>query len=154
WHRLTVRHPVAGGVPVLGMLFNVGDWPMGGGVTTPQAMAFDPASGRAVHGASWRTVVDLAGGRSWDALLPGNSGHVLSPHYRDQAETWLAGRLAEQQWRPDEYRRSPLLPGDAGHVLSAHDRDQAETWLAARLAEQQWRPDEYRRSPLLRLLPP
>jgi len=109
WHRLTAYHPVGQSVPVLGLLFNVGDWPMSGSHTTPQAMGYDDDTGRVVSGAAWRTVVDLASGRGWDVLLPGNSGHVLSPHYRDQAERWHAGELVEQQWRPDQYRRSPLL---------------------------------------------
>ncbi|HEY8418215.1 MAG TPA: penicillin acylase family protein [Limnochordales bacterium] len=109
WHRLTASHPVAGPVPLLGLLFNVGDWPMGGSAATPGAMGFDNATGRVTSGAGWRTVVDLAAGRGWDILLPGNSGHRLSPHYTDQAEAWVAGRLVEQQWRADQYRRSTLL---------------------------------------------
>ncbi|MFS8664859.1 MAG: penicillin acylase family protein [Limnochordales bacterium] len=109
WHRLTAYHAVGESVPLLGLLFNVGDWPVGGSDATPQAMGFHETSGRVAFGAAWRTVVDLASGRGWDILLPGNSGHVLSPHYRDQAEPWRAGQLMEQQWRPDQYRRSPLL---------------------------------------------
>lgn len=108
WHRLTAYHAVGENVPLLGLLFNVGEWAMSGSDKTPQAMGFDDSTGRVLYGAAWRTVVDLGTGRGWDILLPGNSGHPLSPHYRDQAERWLAGELAEQQWRPDQYRRSAL----------------------------------------------
>ncbi|OUN01164.1 MAG: hypothetical protein BAA04_13240 [Firmicutes bacterium ZCTH02-B6] len=109
WHRLTAYHAVGESVPLLGFLFNVGDWEMSGSDKTPQAMGFSDANGRVLYGAAWRAVIDLGSGRGWDILLPGNSGHPLSPHYRDQAERWFAGELAEQQWRPDQYRRSPLL---------------------------------------------
>ena len=81
---------------------------MTGVQTCALPICFNDSSGRVLYGAAWRTVVDLGTGRGWDILLPGNSGHPLSPHYRDQAERWLAGKLAEQQWRPDQYRRSPL----------------------------------------------
>lgn len=109
WHRMTVYHPVGESVPVLGWLFNVGDWPIAGSRATPYAAGYDADSGLVEHGASWRVVVDLAAGVGRDVLLPGNSGHVLSPSYKDQAETWVAGQLSEQQWRPEQYRRGTLL---------------------------------------------
>ncbi|MBO8142674.1 MAG: penicillin acylase family protein [Firmicutes bacterium] len=109
WHRLTVYHPIGENVPALGRLFNVGGWAVGGSGATPAAMGFDETTGRVTSGAGWRTVVDLAGDRGFDVLLPGNSGHVLSPYYRDQADMWQDGGLMEQQWVPEQYRRSPLL---------------------------------------------
>ncbi len=109
WHRMTVYHPVGESVSVLGGLFNVGDWPLPGSADTPYNASFDAETGLVNHGASWRVVVDLSTGAGRDVLLPGNSGHVLSPHYKDQAETWLAGRLSEQQWQPEQYRRGRLL---------------------------------------------
>lgn len=108
WHRMTVYHPVGESVPVLGWLFNVGDWPIAGSGKTPYAAGFD-SGGLVDHGASWRVVVDWATGVGRDVLLPGNSGHVLSPWYQDQAETWLAGQLLEQQFQPEQYRRGTLL---------------------------------------------
>jgi len=108
WHRMTVYHPVGESLAVLGWLFNVGDWPIAGSSETPYAAGYS-SSGRVRHGAAWRIVVDLAAGTGRDVLLPGNSGHVLSPFYRNQAETWLAGELAEQPFRPDQYRRGTLL---------------------------------------------
>jgi len=108
WHRMTVYHPVGESLAVLGWLFNVGDWPIAGSSETPYAAGYS-SSGRVRHGAAWRIVVDLAAGAGRDVLLPGNSGHVLSPFYRNQAETWLAGELAEQPFRPDQYRRGTLL---------------------------------------------
>lgn len=109
WHRLTVYHPVGESVPALGWLMNVGHWPMSGSGATPGVAGFDAATGLVNHGASWRTVVDLHAGVGRDVLLPGNSGHVLSPAYKDQAEAWYAGQLYDQQWRPEQYRRGVLL---------------------------------------------
>lgn len=109
WHRMTVYHPVGESVPALGWLFNVGDWPIPGSGVTPYAAGFDNDGGLVNHGASWRIVVDLASGVGYDVLLPGNSGHVLSPAYKDQAETWFTGELSEQQWSLEQYRRGALL---------------------------------------------
>lgn len=109
WHRMTVYHPVGESIAALGWLMNVGDWPIPGSGDTPFAAGFDRSTGLVNHGAAWRIVVDLATGRGRDVLLPGNSGHVLSPAYKDQAEPWYAGQLLEQQWQPEQYRRGRLL---------------------------------------------
>lgn len=109
WHRMTVYHPVGEAVSALGWLMNVGDWPIPGSNDTPYNAGFDGSTGLVEHGASWRIVVDLSTNSGRDVLLPGNSGHVLSPFYKDQADTWLAGELLDQQWRPEQYRRGQLL---------------------------------------------
>lgn len=109
WHRMTVYHPVGESVSALGWLMNVGDWAIPGSGETPLAAGFQRSSGLINHGAAWRIVVDMATGTGQDVLLPGNSGHVLSPAYKDQAETWYAGELLEQQWQPEQYRRGQLL---------------------------------------------
>lgn len=45
-----------------------------------------------IHGASFRGVYDLADlDASRFVVAPGQSGHPLSPHYRDLAPLWLAG---------------------------------------------------------------
>lgn len=109
WHRMTALHPVSSGLPGSGWLVNVGDWPMGGSEATVYNMGFDGATGAVEHGAAWRVVVDLASGQGMDVLLPGNSGHILSPSYKDQAETWQEGGLFDQLAAPAQYRRGELL---------------------------------------------
>lgn len=63
---------------------------------TVMAAGWNFDSGEVDHGASWRTVVDLAKPRhSWDVVGPGQSGQVMSPWYHDQAEDWVQGRYHE-----------------------------------------------------------
>lgn len=55
-----------------------------------------------VHGASFRGVYDLADlDASRFVIAPGQSGHPLSPHYRDFAPLWLAGGHVTLPVRPD-----------------------------------------------------
>jgi len=97
-HETVMEHPL-GDVPVLGRLveFTVGPLPAGGSnytlnvaLSTRQRPPF--TSG---YGPSLRHVVDL--GRPDEAggfVIPtGQSGHPLSPHYRDQTERWRRGAL-------------------------------------------------------------
>lgn len=108
WHRMTVYHPIGESVPLLGSLLNVGDWALPGSGATPGVMGFDD-DGLVGHGAAWRFVADMNTGAGYDVLLPGNSGHVLSPAYRDQADGWFRGELYEQRWSAQDYRQGPLL---------------------------------------------
>lgn len=109
FHRMTVSHPVGESLPGSGWLLNVGDWPLAGSGVTPGMMGFDATTGQIEHGASWRAVVDLRSGQGLDILLPGNSGHILSSAYKDQADMWRNGGLFEQRAAPNDYRRGELL---------------------------------------------
>jgi penicillin amidase len=54
----------------------------------------NPSSGSGRHGASWRMVVELGPEvRAWSIYPGGQSGHPLSPRYRDRIEQWVAGEL-------------------------------------------------------------
>ena len=47
-----------------------------------------------IHGASLRTIFDLADADSTRAIIhTGQSAHRLSPHYDDLADRWQAGEL-------------------------------------------------------------
>ncbi|MEK0082198.1 penicillin acylase family protein [Benzoatithermus flavus] len=64
----------------------------------------------AVAAASYRATYDLAdpdGGGRWVAAT-GQSGHPLSPHYRDQAELWRQGRYLAMTMRQDRYRQDAI----------------------------------------------
>jgi penicillin amidase len=82
---LTFRHPLGGGLPLLGRLLNVGPFPQAGTGTTVKQTT------RAV-GPSMRMVVDLSDlDSSVQNITLGQSGQVFSPHYRDQYEAWSGG---------------------------------------------------------------
>ena len=99
-NRVRMAHPLSEAIPVVGTWLNMAD---------------DAASGcgpcvRVLNGsltASERMVVSPA--HHTDALfhMPGGqSGHPLSPHYRDQQANWSQGRS------------TPLLAGKQHHTLT------------------------------------
>ncbi len=105
FHVLGLAHPILGGLPLVGKYFRIGPLPMSGSSTT-------------VHqttprlGPSMRMVVDV--GR-WDNsvqnLTIGQSGHVLSRHYRDQWDAYYAGRSFPMQFeRVDARAKLELAP--------------------------------------------
>lgn len=88
-NALTLVNPVVGRVPLVGRYFNVGPVGVNG---SPDTVAQVGGVERTV-GPSMRMVVDLG---DWDQSLMnlpvGQSGQVLSRHYKDQWEAYLAGR--------------------------------------------------------------
>lgn len=111
-HAVTLEHPVFGRIPGLTGLTTLRA-ELDGGEETVNRGGF---SGRGeswrhrlerVHGAGLRAVYDLADlGRSGFVIAAGQSGHPLSPHYRDFMADWAAGRLR------------PLPSGAASAVLT------------------------------------
>ena len=94
-HQARLDHPVLGRVPVLSSLFNV-RLPVDGGSYTVNRAHMRPDSRQApfasVHGAGLRAVYDLSDlTKSRFVVAPGQSGNLLSPHYRDLAERWRDG---------------------------------------------------------------
>ena len=81
-----VQHPLSKALPILGLFLDMPKMPNGGDLD------FAPkVSGRA-FGASMRMVVSP--GHEEDGIMNmpcGQSGHPLSPHYRDQHKAWLDG---------------------------------------------------------------
>jgi penicillin amidase len=72
---------------------DVGPWPKGGSASTPMHAGYRPSDFRVVTGASVRLVMDV---HDWDRSVcinaPGQSGDPRSPHYRDLAPLWAAGK--------------------------------------------------------------
>jgi penicillin amidase len=93
-HRLRLEHPLAK-IPGLESLFTALDAGVGGDETTVAQAAFDARRGFDVAVIqSWRAVYDLADlDRSVGVLPAGVSGNPASPHWNDQADLWLAGRV-------------------------------------------------------------
>jgi len=88
-------HPLASAIPLFGRYMNMPEDPLPGDVYTPRAQA--PRTGP-----SERMVVSP--GREHEGILhipTGQSGHPLSPHYRDQYRAWRDGEA------------TPFLPGPA-----------------------------------------
>lgn len=95
-HDAVFDHPVFGKTP-LGRFFNV-RVPVGGdGTTVNVAHADIKADNFDVEwGPSFRAIYDFADLNSSQFIFaPGQSGHVLSPHYRDLAEMWAEGKYFE-----------------------------------------------------------
>jgi penicillin amidase len=123
-HTLTYGHTLAQVKP-LQMLFNRGPYPLGGDNTTLWATG----SSRYDLGAEWvvappfRFIADLRDLRNcWGLLAPGQSGHVLSPHYDDQIQSWFDGEYHPMPYERDDVEREakaslrlvPAIPGANG----------------------------------------
>lgn len=103
WSTLNVtayRHPLSAALPLVGRWLDMPQRALAGDLYTPQ-----------VHwgaiGASERLVVSP--GREQEGILhmpTGQSGHPLSPFYRNSHEAWVEGRA------------TPLLPGPTTHTLT------------------------------------
>jgi penicillin amidase len=93
-HRAVFEHPLSARVDAeVRRRLDVGTWPIGGSAWTPMATSYRASDYRLVSGASFRMVADVG---NWDASVaintPGQSGDPASPHYRDLAPLWAAGR--------------------------------------------------------------
>jgi penicillin amidase len=86
YNRVALAHPIAGGVKWVGQYFNIGLVELSGSATTVRQTT------RRL-GVTMRMVADLG---NWDRSLQnvatGQSGHVLSSHYKDQ---WKRHRLGQ-----------------------------------------------------------
>lgn len=86
YNTVSMVNPVVSRIPYLGRWFEVGNVPMSGSTTTVKQTT------RRL-GPSMRFVADLS---DWDKSLHniavGESGQVLSPHYKDQWEAYYTGK--------------------------------------------------------------
>lgn len=102
-NRAKIEHPLSPALASIPGVRNLLDMP-------PVPLPGDGLSVRAQSsefGASQRLVVSPSRESTAIAQLPGGqSGHFLSPHYRDQFEAWTAGTP------------TPLLPGPTVHSMS------------------------------------
>lgn len=89
---LELKHPVVSQIPWIGNWFNVGPTLMSGSSTTVKQTS------RRL-GPSMRFVADLS---DWDRSLAnvtlGQSGHVLSGHFKDQWKSYWAGKSFPFRW--------------------------------------------------------
>jgi len=92
-HTLTFEH-VLGKKKPLNYLFNLGPFPVPGSHLTVNKKQYPYEKPyNADHGVSQRMIVDLSDMAGSLRVLPtGESGHLKSPHYRDQISLYLGGR--------------------------------------------------------------
>lgn len=92
-HEITFEHPM-GKVPLLGLIFNQGPFPVVSGESVINLMnqkEINPKMTPRV-GPSKRRIIDLAHPEnSWSVLPTGNSGNIGSPFYGDQIQMFLNG---------------------------------------------------------------
>jgi penicillin G amidase len=92
-HQLGMRHSL-GLIKLLRPMLSVGPFPSPGDGTTIN-VGFYRHSNPYEHtiGASLRYIIDVKDSRSSGFILPsGQSGHIFSPHLKDQTELWRNGR--------------------------------------------------------------
>ncbi len=102
-----IRNPVGGALPWIGSWFNVGPLPASGGITTVKQM-----NGRL--GPSERMNFSVG---NWDNslwnLTVGESGHPVSPHYRDQFDAWYYGESFPMPFRKVDASSTVLFVPEA-----------------------------------------
>lgn len=100
YNTASIRHPLSRAMPALSEWLDMPREPLNGDNNMPKAQG--PG-----FGASERFSVSPGDEASGIMHMPtGQSGHPLSPYYRDGHEDWVAGRPR------------PFLPGEAAHTLT------------------------------------
>jgi penicillin amidase len=91
-HTLTFEH-VLGKKKPLDRIFNLGPFQVGGSHLTVNKKQYSYGNPYYVaHGVSQRMIVDLSDmDRALHVLPTGESGHLKSPHYKDQVDPYLGG---------------------------------------------------------------
>lgn len=121
-HTLTLDHPFSKASEVLGGFFGIEQAPFRGGHETINAAGFVWNGNNAYHtrvGAQMRIILDLGDLDSSVSIAPaGQSGHVFSPHYSDQAEAYRLGTF-----RPQAMNCNDLKGPQRILLLSATDHD-------------------------------
>ena len=107
YHKLLIAHPVGHHLPLVSGFFDIGPAPLSGSATTVKKA--ETIMGYLL-GPSMRMVMDLG---DWDrsvaSLVAGQSGHVLSSHYKDHWESYAAGRAFPWPFRRVEAASTLVL---------------------------------------------
>jgi penicillin amidase len=110
-HRVSFIHPLTEERRGLGLLLNLGPYPVAGSAATINhdgGNQFNPFLVSTT--ATWRQVVDMAGpDEALGVCAPGQSGHPLSGHARDQIHAWLRGEYLPLLFRHSTIRTLPCL---------------------------------------------
>lgn len=103
-HTITFKHPI-GYLPYVGGLLNIGPFPTAGAADAVNNML--SPRGRfnysVIGGPSTRRLIDFSmPDYSYTILPTGNSGHLNSPHYDDQAEMFVRGEFREVRFNDNQ----------------------------------------------------
>lgn len=109
-HPAKMGHPVLDGQPVIEDIFNI-QVPIGGDSVTVNvghyALWNNQHPFTSVQAASYRGLYDLDDlDRSRFIAATGQSGHPLSPHYRDLSALWAKGETVQMAREREEYSQS------------------------------------------------
>ena len=85
WHLLTVEHPLAGMLPVIGRIAGLGQVPISGDTTTVKQVSATLAPSQRFT-MDWS---DIDG--STENIVLGESGNPYSPYFKDQWNAWYGG---------------------------------------------------------------
>lgn len=97
-HTIEYTHPLGRSYP-LNKIFNLGPYPMPGSYNDINNNKMRSMGGdfKVVAGPSTRRIIDFANPqKSWGINPIGNSGHMLSPFYKDQVQMFLDGKYRPQ----------------------------------------------------------
>ena len=104
-HSLEFVHPI-GRVPPFNYLFNLGPYPLGGATQEINNQRYVGLNFSIKTGPSTRRLIDFSHPEKALGILPtGNSGHLLSPHYKDQLESFLKGDYRAEWLDAQDYTR-------------------------------------------------
>ncbi len=99
FHTLELEHPVGKQWP-LNYLFNVGPYPITGGMETinNQSFLFTPELAfKSTLGPAVRRTIDFADPENgWNVIPGGQSGNPMSPYYSDQTDLYVKGNLRKE----------------------------------------------------------
>ncbi len=107
-HRLTLGH-VLGGQKPLDRVFNIGPFAIGGDGNTIWAAhtSYGDLERRKMVGPPFRFIADLNDlDHCWGLLIPGQSGHLASRHYRDGVNPWFKGEYHPMLFRREEVEKN------------------------------------------------
>jgi penicillin G amidase len=103
YNLLSIKHPVGSRLPVFGSYFNIGPVEMSGSGTTIKQTSV-------VLGPSMRLVADLGNwDRSFNNIDIGQSGQILSRHYKDQWDAYYVGRSFPMQFEKVDVKDTLLV---------------------------------------------
>mgnify|MGYP000250498006 CR=1 FL=1 len=110
WNKVhTIEHPhTLGKVEMLRSYFNVGPFEINGTREVINNMAFqydDTEDYNVISGPSTRRIIDFSDIENSLSILPtGQSGNVFSPHYKDQAALFNAGKFRKMMLNEKEIK--------------------------------------------------
>jgi penicillin G amidase len=113
WGKVhTVEYPylILGNVDMFKRWWSIGPFPAQGTNESVAKMSWRSDRYKVEHGASMRLLLDYSDygntENMWFILPTGNSGHVMSPHYDDQAQMYLQGEYRSIHTRPEDIEKS------------------------------------------------